>query len=152
MKVIYLDTSALVKRYYQEEGTEKVEVLMREAVAFTSKVAYPETLAALAKKWREGEITEVDFRNAVSDFKFDWHFLLAVVELTDEIVDLAGTLVEKYPLKGFDAVHLASALSVRRGWMESFRFVCSDQTLLKAADAEGLEILDPSQQNGEGGR
>ena len=101
--ILYLDTSALVKLYAEEEGTELVERAVDEAeVVTTSIVAYAEARAALARKLRE----------AVEALDEDWE-TLDTYEATDELVRTAGALAEEQALRGFDAIHLASVLLVR---------------------------------------
>jgi predicted nucleic acid-binding protein len=57
--ILYLDTSSLVKLYLDEVYSEAVHRWAQEAeVLATSRVAYPETLAALARRWREGVLTD----------------------------------------------------------------------------------------------
>lgn len=61
--ICYLDTSALVKLYVHEQGSETVRKLVDAAsVVATSKVAYPEARAALARGFREGLLAEKDYR------------------------------------------------------------------------------------------
>lgn len=84
--MIYLDTSALVKKYVIEEGT---------------------------------------------------------VEVREEIFPLIHKLTQTHPLRGADAVHLSSALWVGEEIGQSLRFVASDGLLLRAAEKEGLEVINP---------
>ena len=58
--ILYLDTSSLVKLYLDEIHSEAVHRWAQEAeVLATSRVAYPETFAALARRWREGDFDEM---------------------------------------------------------------------------------------------
>ena len=55
--MIYLDSSALVKRYTQEEGSDKVNALLEErSIAAASRLAYPEILAAITRRHKAGDI------------------------------------------------------------------------------------------------
>jgi uncharacterized protein len=64
------------------------------------------------------------------------------VELDDDILLLARDLIQRRPLKGFDAVHLASALRLKVALGEEVTFAAADGRLLKAAEGENLEPLN----------
>ena len=65
------------------------------------------------------------------------------MDLLDEILFLARDLIRKIPLRGFDAIHLASALTMSSQFRGSIVFVAADSRLLEAAESEGLRILNP---------
>jgi len=138
--IAYLDSSALVKLYIQEPGSSEVRALVSEArIVATSRVAYVEARAGFARKLREGELLQEEYSQIVEDFKEDWEKYF-VVEVSENVARLGGRLVEKHPLRGFDAIHLASALLLKeRANLEVF-FSCFDKRLKTAARAEGLII------------
>jgi predicted nucleic acid-binding protein len=140
--VIYLDTSALVKRFVNEKGSALVQSLVRgtNAVA-TAKIAYAEIFAGLARKLREGNLSKAQHSVACRQFESDWQAYVRV-ELQDDILVLARDLIQRHPLKGFDAVHLASALGLQIALAEEIRFAAADKNLLKAAQAEKLEPIN----------
>ena len=143
---LYVDSSALVKKYVQETGSDRVfNLLAQSGIAVTSKLAYPEILAGLNRKRREKGITEKDYREAVVDFESDWLALL-IIEFQDELLPLIKQLLTKHSLKGSDTVHLASALWIQKAAKEKLSFVASDIQLLRAAKAEKLEIINPEGQ------
>ena len=112
--IYYLDTSALVKRYYEEQGSAWVHSLFQlENVLMASKVAYAELLAALARKRREKEITEANFTHAVESFQQEWKEF-AVAEVTEAVFADLLALLKRHPLRGFDAIHLCTALWFRK--------------------------------------
>ncbi len=111
--ILYLDTSALVKLYVEEDGSDNVDAAVRVASSIaTSAVAYPEARAALARLERDGHITPEEHRAAVADFDADWESL-GVLDLTRNLARFCGRLAQKHGLRGFDAVHLGSAVAVR---------------------------------------
>ena len=58
--MIYLDTSALIKRYIWESGSEQIRGMFREkAFIVTSKIAYAEVYAAFTRRRREGDLTPI---------------------------------------------------------------------------------------------
>ena len=143
--MIYFDSSALVKRYLREEGSDAVKSLITGSkVIATSKLAYPEILSAFMRKYRNGEIPGKTHGIVLEKFESDWNKLF-VVEFHDELLPIIRRLMGKYPLRGADAVHLASALWLEQATKESATFVASDGDLVSAARAESLKALDPQQ-------
>lgn len=111
--ILYLDTSALVKLYDLEEGRDLVEQAVEEAaVLATSSVAYAEARASLARKWREEVFSEKELREAVAALDGDWR-TFETFAVTENVARLAGDLAEGHSLRGFDAIHLATALLIR---------------------------------------
>lgn len=138
--ILYMDTSSLVKLYVEEAHSDAVHrwVQMTD-VSVTSRVAYPETLAALARRRREGDFDDESFRRVIDAFRAQW-LDFAIIDL-NEIA--AGELAIAYALRGFDAVHLAAALELRQqaeGIIVAF--TAFDARLTQAAKAEGLQVLD----------
>lgn len=140
--MIYLDTSALIKRFVNEEGSLLVRSIVqgKEAVA-TAKIAYAEVYAGLTRKLREDNLAKAQYALACRQFESDWLAYLRV-ELGDDILLLARDLIQRRPLRGFDAVHLASALRLKLALGETITFAAADDRLLKAAEAESLEPLN----------
>jgi len=137
----YLDTSALIKRFVVEEGSRLVNRIIREEPVATAKIAYAEVFAGLNRKQREGHLSTARYALASRQFDDEWHAYIRV-ELHDEILQLARTLVERHPLRGFDAIHLASALCLKSTLGEAITFAAADNRLLRAAEAENLQPLD----------
>lgn len=134
--VIYLDTSSLVKLYVEEEDSSRVVDLVRSSkVIATSLIAYAEARSAFARRFRENAFTPQQYKRLVSFFNEDWDKYL-IVKLTKELVWLAGDLAEKRKLRGFDAIHLSSALTLRRELSAPVIFSCSDRNLQKASQLE----------------
>jgi len=139
--ILYLDTSCLVKLYVEEEGSERVRRQVAESTAVaTSTIAYVEARAAFARKHREGGLSDEEYSVVSDAFRQEWGAYLAV-EVSEVIVTLAGDLVEGHELRGFDAIHLASALALRDRTQSPVLFSCADGRLTTAAGAEGLDAL-----------
>lgn len=138
---IFLDTSALAKRYVQEPGSEEMEALFMTVATEVSiaTLAWPEFTAALARKVRAREIREESATGAFEEFERDWDGLFVKIALTESVAALAASLTIQHSLKGADAVHLASAIE-----SNAALFVVSDQQLIKASENEGLEAYDPT--------
>ena len=99
--ILYLDTESLVKFYVEEESSSKVNG--------TSVVAYPKARASFALRFRENAFTPGEYKRLSSSLDKDWDNYL-IVHVTRELVGQAGDLTEKHGLRGFDAIHLSSAL------------------------------------------
>ncbi len=138
--ILYLDTSALVKLYVAEPGSEEVREMVRAAqIVATSRVAYLEARAGIAKKFRAGELSESARRQIVEELKSDWERYF-IVEVSQSVIELGGELVDKHPLRGFDALHLASALLLKARISSPVNFSCFDERLKEVAQAEGLSV------------
>ena len=144
--ICYLDTSALVKLYVCEEGTDLVRQQVNEAsIIATSKVAYPETRAALARGLREETLALAAYKEAVMNFIADWTSYF-VLELTDAVIYKAGELADQYKLRGFDSIHMASVLTLagvlaQEGSKENINVGCWDKGLAEALKASGFKVF-----------
>lgn len=141
--IVYLDSSALVKLYVQESGTDAMhDLVLRSAACATSAIAYAETRAALARRHREGVIGTPEMAEIKSALLDDWQrFFIVPVSLA--IAKLAGDLAESYALRGMDAVHLATALWLREQQPAPLTLAAWDARLLQAASSVGLEVEGP---------
>jgi predicted nucleic acid-binding protein len=131
---LYLDTSSLVKLYVEEVGSGEVRaVVAQAAVVATSLVAYPETRAALARLRRSGDLSPARFATAKRNFEAQWPSYFTL-EVRAPIGLEAGEFAERYALRGFDALHLASFAEIaRRAGPAETHFSSFDDRLNKAA-------------------
>lgn len=136
--ILYLETSNLVKLYVEEPDSEDIKIRIAESdVVATSLVSYVEARAALARKFREKGLTTRDYESIKSDLDSDWDSLF-VLSLTNALAKIAGSLAEKHGLRGYDSIHLASALELKKVITSAILFSSSDATLSEAARTEGL--------------
>jgi uncharacterized protein len=137
--IVYLDTSSLVKLYVEEEGSSRiVELVGSAAVVATSLVAYAEARSAFARRFREKAFSRGQYKKIVAGLDGDWERFMAV-SLTIELVRTAGSLAEKHALRGFDAIHLASAAVLKKEISGPVLFSCADRRLQRASKSEGLD-------------
>lgn len=137
--IVYLDTSNLVKLYVEEDESSKVDALVRfSEVTATSIVAYAEARAAFARRFREKAFTSVEHDRIKAFFDKDWSSYL-ILSITGDMIRLAGDLAEKHALRGFDSIHLASALTLRQELSTTIVFSCFDDNLQKAFEGEDLD-------------
>ena len=138
----YLDTSALIKRFVAERGSPLIQTIVtRRGPVATAKIAYAEVYAGLTRKRREGHLSPRRYAQVCRQFELDW-LAYVRVDLRDEILGLARDLIQRHPLRGFDAIHLASALSLKSALGEEVTFAAADERLLRAAEAERLRLLN----------
>jgi uncharacterized protein len=139
--ILYLDASALVKLYVEEEGAARARDAARDAeIVATCEIAYVEVRAALARRYREGGLSRAGYRQTVRDLDADWpqFFLIAA---GGPLVIEAGAIAERFALRAYDALHLASGLAVKGGSDEDVVFACWDRHLAGAAAKAGLNVL-----------
>lgn len=137
--IVFFDTSALIKIYLEEAGSVAArELWHRSTMVIGSVLLYPEMHATFARKAREGAERAKIFtaRNA---FDVDWLTFLRV-PIDDEIFTICRRLIDSHPLRGADAVHLASAARAQESLGIPLRFACADERLCAAAKLEHLEI------------
>ena len=138
----YLDTSALIKRFVAEKGSTLIQAIMtRRGPVATAKITYAEVYAGLTRRHREGDLSSGQYALACRQFETDWLAYIRI-DLRDEILLLARDLIQRHPLRGFDAIHLASALSLKDTLDEEITFAAADDRLLRAAEAERLRALN----------
>jgi len=137
--IVYFDTSAIVPVVIDEPSSMVASRLWDEADrVVSSRLVYVEGRAALAMAHRLDRIDEAELREAVDTFE-SLHDQLDVIEVTEGLLREAGGLAEQLSLRGYDAVHLASARLVDDAEMV---LAAGDQSLLVAARALGLATAD----------
>ena len=107
-------------------------------IAGTSLIAYAEARSAFARRLRENAYSSKDYSRLCSQFELDWENFLTI-HVTREIVRMAGDLAEKHSLRGYDAVHLASAVMLRERLSTPVTFSCYDIQLQNASQREKLD-------------
>jgi len=110
--IVYFDTSALIKLVFDEPGSDvAAELWDRAAAVMASQLIYPEARAAVAAAHRSGRLGARTLRNAVRSIDALCEEL-GVIGLDAALARVAGDLAERHALRGYDAVHLASALAI----------------------------------------
>lgn len=146
----YLDTSALVKLSVQDTGSQWIRQLtapLAPSLLYLSRTAKVEFVSALTRKLRAGEINANEYQLAFNDLIQDWSQRYPRIEVNEAILDRAIGLVMRYGLRGYDAIHLASALVIHHTLIAlgetGIAFPSADRALLQAAQQEGLSIDNP---------
>ena len=138
--ILYLETSDLVKLYAEESDSNVISGRVQAAdIVATSILSYAEARAALSRKSREKGIDEKEYQRVKTELDMDWEHYF-ILNLTNDLVKSAGDLAEKHALRGFDALHLASAVAIKRLTSLPVTFSSSDARLRSAAQDEGLTM------------
>jgi predicted nucleic acid-binding protein len=151
MVIYYLDTSAAVKLYVPEAGSDWLHNLLDanpEPLLLSSLLLRIEMQSAFARRLREGSVTPGEYADMCH--LFDVHraarYRLSPVEGT--VVQQACTSIERYPLRAYDAVHLATALLIHWQLLDAgasaLVFLSADDRLIAAAATEGLAVDNPN--------
>jgi len=136
--ILYLDTSALVKRYVVESGTTAVTTLISQAeVVGTAVITRAETVAAFAKAVRVGALLADEAHQVVQIFRTDWPFLVRL-QMSESLMARADALAWELGLRGYDAVHLAAALIWQEEMGKPVTLATFDRQLWVAAQQSGL--------------
>lgn len=138
---LYLDTSALIKRYINEPGTEVVRAWLRVADSIsTGLLTRAETAAGLTRLQRRSIITQEDYKLALEQFHLDWA-IYQRIPINEELIARADFLACQHGLRGYDAVHLAAALIWQEALMLPVTLATYDQELAGAGIKSGLQVL-----------
>ena len=150
MSIAYLDTSALVKQYVMEIGSDWIRTLLRTGrtpTVFTSHLTVVEAICAFARRRREGTLSPEDHAQMLTSFEYDSKYLYNVLAVEPAVIQTAQRLANQHPLRAYDAVQLASAWLANERLVQAGRppltFVCADDRLLGIAQAEGLLADNP---------
>jgi uncharacterized protein len=138
--ILYIDTSALVKRYINETGSVEVSRLFDLAeLVGTVVLARVEMAAALARAVRQKWIEATDAESAWQDFGEHW-LSFTRLTVTLALVDRASRLAWEHGLRGYDAMHLSAALIWRESLDTPVTLATYDRDLWRAAQNSGLTV------------
>ena len=152
MYYFYFDASALVKRYTQEIGSDKVNFLFNNVPLNRMMcliLGVIELFWICVRKRNDGRLTNPDFSQVGVNFNYeaiDDQSDFKTLSAPDSLVWDAMDLIENHSLNSVDAIVLRSALDMAmelRSTGDTLVLVASDQRLLRAARTEGLQIFNP---------
>ena len=139
--ILYLDASAIVKQYVSEFGSSDVRAAANESkINGTAVVSRAEVTAAFAKAIRTGVLAEKDAKRAVRNFNRSWPDLVRT-RVTERLVKHASTLAWAHGLRGYDAVHLASAAAWQQALGDVVTVATFDRAMWSAAFKIGLKAF-----------
>lgn len=146
----YFDSSGVVKIYLEEIGSDWVETIClqnSEGEIAISQIAGAEVCAAIKRRHRSGDINTQTLEEALTAFENDFAHFFVRIPVSLAIIKRAMKLIRRHPLRGYDAVQLATALE----WADRLVvfglakpvFVSADNFLNEAAVLEGLQTENP---------
>jgi predicted nucleic acid-binding protein len=135
----FFDTSALTKRYVEEEGSEQVRSLCAEADSLgVSVLVLPELISTLCRLVRENRLSSEDYQSLKSAVLADLSDA-DLCDLSQETFEQTLHCLERHPLRTLDALHVGAALVYQPDV-----FISADRRQAEAASREGLAVVDLS--------
>ena len=144
---LYLDTSALVKLFVEEDASAQVRTLAKgrsnAAALLVRRLGYTEASVSLARMVHLGRVLAADLPHLLGALEKYWEESIQEVDLSEDVLRDARQLAQRFPLRTYDAIHLASAREAKRllSWFDGeVRFLAFDAGLVRAARALGFAI------------
>src|SRR4030042_79274 len=135
---IFCDTSALIKKYIAETGSDKFEKILRKAeTLLVSAITEIETISTFKRLLMEKAIDEHEYNVVCGDFEMDYQYF-TVISFDGEIAKNAIRAIETYQLKTLDSIQLGTAIYIKN---DIDYFVVCDQKLIKAASKERIKTI-----------
>jgi uncharacterized protein len=132
---VFFDSSALAKRYVEEKGSNRVQAILSTASSLAvSVICIPEIISALCRRRRERKLSTEEYQNAKASALSDIDDA-TIIGMTEEVIAQAVALLEQFPLRSADALHVACAAE----WSTDL-FVSADDRQCRAARAHGLRV------------
>lgn len=132
---VFFDTSAFVKRYVSEDGTEAVLGWCDRATEIgLSGIALPEIVSAFCRLKREEKITDTQYRQLKSLLLADIEDA-AICDVNPLVLAQAVSCLEANVLRGMDAIHIGSAVA-----LQADVFISADKRQREAAVRAGLRV------------
>jgi uncharacterized protein len=139
--ILYLDASALVKRYVAEPGSTDVAAILNQAdLAGSALISRAEVAAALAKAVRVGALPEDGAWSALKAFRRDWPDIVRL-PISDQLIARADSLAWEYGLRGYDAIHLAAAAVWQDALRQEITLASFDRMLWEVAVQTGFRVF-----------
>jgi len=132
---VFFDSSAFVKRYIQEAGTEEILAWCDRATEIVlAGIALPEIISAFCRLRRESRIDNTQYRQLKTLLLADIEDA-AICDLTPLVIARTIAALEASALRGMDAIHIGSALI-----MQADVFITADERQVEAALRAGLRV------------
>lgn len=139
--MLFCDTSALVKLYVAESGSDLMQRMAQEAQALAlSRISWAEMHAAVARRAREVPDDAATMEQVRQRLRIHWPSYI-VMEVSQTLVELAGDYADTFALRGYDSVQLATAAQLQTSVGQPIQFACFDARLNKAAAVLGFKVV-----------
>ena len=139
--ILYCDTSALLKLFVDEEGSDSMVRALDvfEAIA-VCRITWAESMAAFAQRSRIKGANRPMLAKARGALEQAWQ-RFAIADITQPLVEKAGVYAEAFALRGYDSVQLAAAHNLQEQFTLPLTFASYDRRLNQAAQLLQLEVL-----------
>ena len=151
MDFYYFDSSATVKNYVQEVGSDWVKSVFNSVttkVIYAVSISEVEVVSAFSRRRKGKTLSSNDAKVASQQFRYDFANDFRVIEVAAVLINSAVNLAETHYLRGYDAVQLSAAIKISKQIsslkLGSLVFVSADNDLNTAANAEGLTVENPN--------
>jgi uncharacterized protein len=149
--IYFLDTSALLKRYVPEVGTPWMQAIadpQNQHLLIVAQITWVEFHSAISRRQREQSIAANQAQQILAAFNFHWNEQYFTIPIDLSIMQLAAQLVQQHPLRAYDAVQLAAAISIQNQLVapdiSSFTFLTADDRLCNVSQSTGLLTDNPN--------
>ena len=158
MAVFYLDTSAVLKRYRTEKGTDVVDHLYankrrpdvhghlrgrRSDVLVTSHFTCLEVESVAARMRKGVRLDSAGYQALLGAFAYDLENIMTIVPVTTALLIESTAVASDFALRPGDSIHLAAAFYAQEQSKDVTVFVTSDKELVEAAQNANMRFLDP---------
>jgi predicted nucleic acid-binding protein len=143
--ICFFDTSALVKLFHIEKGSDTVEAIIsnHENEIWVLELVRLEFFSSISRRYRQGELSEKDLSYVINDFEEQVQNF-NIEPMGSVVLREAEHLMKEYGAKDFlrslDALHLATFRLLSNG---DWNFVCADEKLCNVAEKFGMKIINP---------
>jgi len=146
-KLVYLDSSSIVKRYIEEKGSAVIDAVYEEAEAGKLRFAFSiwnvgEVLGVFDRYASRGLLPEKMFRTALLDFisestKMARLDSLQILPMTAKSLTASWLLILKHHIYGADALQISASKEAKCNL-----FLSADDKLVQTAGAEGIRAIN----------
>jgi len=142
MSILFFDTSALVKRYYEEPGTTHVDRLIEgEDTVAISSLSIIETVSAFRRKHNQEKITEAKMNQLLGKFFDEALTDFVMLPMDEALMQHSIDLVLENDLRTLDSLQLSTALSLPEE--NDVVFISADKELVSTAEQRGITTINP---------
>lgn len=143
MRYLFFDTSALVKRYHDEPGSDAVDALLeRDSVVVITSITAVEMVSAFRRNYNRGKLTATEMERLVSSFFAEAVSEFLVVRVQESLFEFSFDLVLEDDLRALDSIQLSAALSMPAP-VEGVTLVSADEDLVSAAESRDFDVISP---------
>lgn len=142
---LFFDTSALVKRYCEETGTDVVDELVesQQTTVVLTSLSVIESVSAFRRKYNTGDVSRSVVNELIADFFREALSEFLLMSMEESLFEHSFELILEDDLRTLDSLQLSAAVSVSEQ-VDELTFVCADDELVEVAEARGLDTFNPN--------